>query len=471
MRVREIFGLFLPLCCTYLILLPEHDEITNAINNIQPDDLPILPSMVSAVTDSYNLRRSVPPYVMDPMFEKEHGFIDDEDVETRCKRFDLQPYSGPPRRIFFGAMVADETWDLFRIHATEVYDVYHAAVFVESNTTHIATPRKMRFTPNSLDHDQLIGAKMFGSTTKVYMHQWLEDLPGFLGMTREAEQRNSIIKVWKDIGMKRDDVGLMADIDEVYSRDFLRAVQTCDFVELRPNQSCNRPKIIPTAISYEGSPFCVQKRYWFHPDLIGGQCIEGIGDPTERIVPLRVHEREFAERHATYGQLDPETFPDEVKASGRYPLFNGPDIRTVAGDLGRPYNVAERPGEEETAVYGAAFHFHNWFDNSETLRGKYSTFAHGDQSLSQVPLAQFNEATDIFVRCVHELGNNANPLDWNEEYYLNGRGLEGNKPIFFLNKTYTSERHEQLKQMVIQDEKVFGPSYDTAGKWTGSTES
>jgi hypothetical protein len=116
--------------------------------------------------------------------------------------------------------------------------------------------------------------------------------------------------------MKLDDAGLMADIDEVYSRGFLRAVQTCDFVELRPNQSCNRPKIIPSAISYEGSPLCVQKRYWFHPDLIGGQCIEGIRDPTERMVPLRVHEREFAERHATYGQLDPEDFPDEIKASG-----------------------------------------------------------------------------------------------------------------------------------------------------------
>jgi hypothetical protein len=112
-----------------------------------------------------------------------------------------------------------------------------------------------------------------------------------------------------------------------------------------------------------------------------------------------------------------------------------------------------------------------FIDDSETLRGKYKTFAHGDQSLSEVPLAQFNEAIDIFVRCVHELGNDANPLDWNEDYYLNGRSLEGNKPIYFLNKTYTSERHEQMKQMVIHDEKVFGPSYDAAGKWTGSRNS
>jgi hypothetical protein len=90
------------------MLLPEHDGIWNAINNFQPDDLP---SMVSAIAGSYNLRRSVPPFVVDPMYQSEHERIDDEDAETRCIRYDLEPYSGPPRRIFFGTMVADESWD------------------------------------------------------------------------------------------------------------------------------------------------------------------------------------------------------------------------------------------------------------------------------------------------------------------------------------------------------------------------
>jgi hypothetical protein len=103
--------------------------------------------------------------------------------------------------------------------------------------------------------------------------------------------------------MTSEDVGVVADIDEVFSRDFLRAVQTCDFPELNPGQSCQKPKICPSTIAFEGSPYCIKKKEWFHPDIISGQCVEGIGDPTERIVPLRTFKRRYGERDLSYGAI------------------------------------------------------------------------------------------------------------------------------------------------------------------------
>lgn len=311
---------------------------------------------------------------------------------------------------------------------------------------------------------------MFGdSTTTVRFDYWLEHQPKLLWMNRESEQRNTIIKGWKDAGMEPQDVGLMADIDEILSRDFLRAVQVCDFDELKPGNTCQSPKIVPAALSFESSPYCIKIKEWFHPDVMGGQCIEGIGDPTERVVPLRNHNRQWGERSQEYGQRNKDIYPEAVKASNRYPLFNGPDIRTTHGDRGMPYNFKERPGEHETNAYGVAYHFHNWFADIKSLRHKYLTYAHGDQNIMQKTLSQAGPDNDVFVRCARSLGNTANPNDWANEYYLDGKITKGPRPIFFLNETYCDERHELIKRMVGEDEALYGSGYDADGKWVENT--
>jgi hypothetical protein len=79
------------------------------------------------------------------------------------------------------------------------------------------------------------------------------------------------------------------------------------------------------------------------PDLISGECVEGIGDPTERVVPLRTYLRPYGDRHASYGSHDAKVFPNETKEFNRYPLYNGPDIRVVAGAT--LYSASRHQGE------------------------------------------------------------------------------------------------------------------------------
>jgi hypothetical protein len=369
-------------------------------------------------------------------------------------------------------MVANENWEVFKIHAVETYDMYHTAVFVESNTTHMAGPRKMNFY-DSLKKDILQRSGMMGKSTKVMFRYWLLGMPvpNLIYMDRESEQRNTIITGWKDAGMTEEDVGLMADIDETFSRDFLRAIQTCDFVQLRTeDKSCKAPKVIPMALSFEVSPWCLKKKEWFHPDVIAGHCVEGIGDPTERVVPLRMISRSWGERSMKYGLLSNIQYPEQVLKSGLNPLFSGPDIRTVHGDRGPPENFKDRPDDHDTAAYGVAYHFHNWFKDGATIRNKYLTYAHAGEDVEEKTLSQLSGDMDIFVRCAKGLDNDANPNDNMEEIYFEGWKIEGPRPIYFLNKTYSHARHADAIRMMEADEEKYGTSYAPNGTWIESTK-
>ena len=419
--------------------------------------------------ESMNIRRrevAVPKFQVASLYSEEHARIDSEDTVTRCDRYNLKPNDGPPRRIFFGTLVADEDLEIHVIHAIEVYGIYHVAVFVESNTTFRATPKKLRF-KDSKEGDQLTRSGMFGPETDVYLDFWLEDKADLLEMDRESEQRNVIIKRWKDAGMTSEDVGLLSDSDEIVSRDFLRAVQSCDFPELRPGQSCQSPKIIPLGLTFESSPYCIEQKPWYHPDFIGGQCVEGVGDPTERIVPLRDHERRYGERHSSYGKENNNNFPEAVHKSGRYPLFNGHDIRTVQGDRGL-YNMKASIPDEATgvSVSSPAYHLNNWFSGVNVLRHKYRSYGHPVDD-NDMTLSQIHGDLDTAVRCAKGLDNDANPYDWTTKhrYHLEGRDMKGSRPIYFLNVTRSEERHKLLQAMVLDDEEKFGSSYDSNGTW------
>lgn len=462
---------FLSIGCICLTSLLLSRSTLNAVSPMHRCETSELVRHVRVGGDADAVRLSnanVPLFQVDPLYQAEHNRIDNEKPKIRCARYGLTPYHGPQRRIFYGTMISDENWEVFRMNAIEVYGVYHAAAFVESNTTHTVTPRKLRF-KDSEERDLLVESGMFGTNTKIYLEYWLEDRPDLREMDRESEQRNTIVKIWKDAGMQPEDVALMADVDEVFSRDFLRAIQTCDFPELRPGQDCHKPKICPTSLSFESSPYCFKKKEWFHPDIISGQCVDGIGDPTERVVPLRTHRRQYGERDKAYGRYNFDLYPDEVVKSGRYPLFNGPDIRTVHGDRGVPYTLKDRPGDQVTGAYGVAFHFHNWFTDLKMVRNKYLTYAHFDRDIMSKTMSQASEDLDVYVRCVKGLDNNANPNTDMREYYLEGWNIEGPRPIFFLNKTYTEERHRLVKEMLVVDEEKYGSSYDADGKWVENT--
>jgi Glycosyltransferase family 17 len=411
--------------------------------------------------------QNIPHYEVDELYKNAQKKIDDENGNKRCARFGLKISNNTkPRRIFFGATVADDNWDVFLIHSVEAYDVYHVAVFVESNTTFTATPRTLRF-HNSEESNLILSSKIFGPKTQAFIDPWLVDWPDLVGMNREAEQRNAILKRWQKEGMRPEDVGIMSDIDEVISRDFLRAIQICDFPELRPDQDCHRPKIVPSCIAYEATPYCIKRAKWFHPDVISGQCIDGIGDPTERVVPLRKHRRRYGERDPLYGKRSLHAYPDAVRSLGRYPLFNGPDIRTVVGNRNLLYNVINASVNDTHAVTGVAYHLHNWFSDFKILRQKYMTYGHANKRVMNQTLAQIGVALAMLVRCVKQLGNQANRIDWERDYIEEGWNMTTTLPIYFLNNTYVSMRHDLVKKIIRRDEAEFGANdKDMASLWT-----
>jgi hypothetical protein len=216
-------------------------------------------------------RGHIKSFYVDEFYRNLHQQIDSIPPITRCTAFGVQPHNEPiPRRIFFGSMLADENMDVIKVNAIETHGIYEVMALVESNTTHMATPRKMRFRDTS-EADLLHYSNMFGNQTRVIVDYWLEDMPDLIWMNREVEQRNTIVKIWKEAGMTERDVALMADLDEVVSRDFLRALQVCDFPQLRvqPDQpSCQAPKLVLSTIQFEASPFCIRQQGWFHPDVI-----------------------------------------------------------------------------------------------------------------------------------------------------------------------------------------------------------
>jgi hypothetical protein len=315
------------------------------------------------------------------------------------------------------------------------------------------------------------------------MGQWLYDWPDLRELDREVEQRNTVVDLWMNAGMTRDDVGIVADIDEIVSRDFLRAVRVCDFPKLRRQDDevntpppCKLPKMVLSAISFESTPLCIKEREWYHPDVILGQCLEGVGDPTGRTVPVREHKRQYGNRKLSWGKYDPNNYPPEVlsSSSGLYPLFSGRDIRTVVGPTDPLTNHVDRPGHGVDAAWGVAFHLHNWFDgiDMDGVRQKYLTYGHPKPGAKDRPLRTFDDDLDLLVRCVHGLGNDevsvtngtTKPPPSLEKYYhilpeSNDRTIGGNRPIYFLNTTYVQQRHRHVTEMIRRDELKYGPSY------------
>lgn len=396
-------------------------------------------------------------FVVDPIFQKQYDIIDAGNITQRCKKYGF-PYKNDPRnpqnerRMFFGAMVADESYDVIRMHATEIYGLYDVVVLVESERTHTDSPRTMRYTPGTPGHD-LIHSGIFGpnSTTRVYLDVFTGNAFGAFGMAFEEIQREQILKRWKEAGMEENDVGVMADIDETMTRDFLLAGKQCDIPAFRPGQDCRRPRINAFALVFEGSPECVANDLWFHPDFMIGECIKYIGNPRGRPTPVRQFKGVHGERVFGWGGNHSSDYPADVIKNGSYPLANAADMRT---------------GVENYALHGvkfvvAAYHFHNFFESTYELRHKYGTYGHFEFRVWKMTLSQIHaDDVDMLVRCARDLPNSANPAS--KTRYEGGLdSYTGPKPIFFLNETYRRQRHAQVKLMIDEDEKQYGSKYST----------
>jgi hypothetical protein len=112
-----------------------------------------------------------------------------------------------------------------------------------------------------------------------------------------------------------------------------------------------------------------------------------------------------------------------------------------------------------------AYHLHNFFDDMRALRKKYNTYAHGDPNAYQKTLTQLHvEDIDMMVRCVKNISDaklKAENMTIKFEYQEGGlMGYEGFKPIYFLDPDYRKQRHQQLLQVVLEDEAKYGTIYN-----------
>jgi len=440
---------------------------------------------------------NIPKFVIDPLFQHEQNRIDQEMTpEARCQQFGVEalPHDQQQqRRLFFGSMLANENSEVLIAHAIEVYQKYDVISFVESNTTHFQTPRELNYPPDSFAARTLLDSELFGSATKtkVYIDYWLEDEPLLTHMHREQEQRNTIWKRWIAAGMRPQDIGVMADLDEVVSRDFLNALQVCDFPLFRYEEDpdkrirpdCQTPKMALSTIQYEGSPGCIKKYVWFHPDLLMGHCILGVGDNAGRASPVRWgkdshHNKMVGMRIEEWGARDYKLYPQDVIDNKRFPLWDGRDIREINGneagltDYVNLNTTQQEAKDKGAAVYGTAFHLHNWFNSLEVLRHKYATYGHAFKEAVSVPLSKIQGDLDTLVRCNRKIGNENIPADVgvkpddafpyyeiNDQNEVNGVKFSGSRPIFFLNTTYAEERNTLVTQLIVTDEKKYGSYY------------
>jgi len=481
--------LFLPVC------EPVYYVSDGSSSNMRPLD-PDLP--MDSLTDARENVEShmddpIPKFVIEPLFRLEQNRIDrGMDDASRCENYGVDSLPGDKkyqRRIFFGSMLANENTDVILAHAIEVYNKYSVVALVESNTTFSGAPRPMNYGPKSTSARTLQESEIFGTAehTKVVIDYWLDDRPELILMSREVEQRNKIWKIWVDQGMTERDVGIMADLDEIVSRDFLNALQVCDFPKLRYNpdkrNSCQMPKMILSTIQFESSPLCVKKKTWFHPDLLPGSCILGVGDSTGRVTPERDYHKTLGSRTLDWGKYDNKRYPQDVIDNSRFPLWDGRDMREVSGSDEPLTNFvnAERRGHRDTAHFGTAYHLHNWYTDTEVLRHKYATYGHASKEAINVPLSKVQGDVDLMVRCARGLGNQVHegigkmPHDL-APYYENNAVLPegreggvifavgGNRPIYFQNRAYVEERHALVQKMVRADEEIYGTIHKRQGR-------
>lgn len=443
--------------------------------------------------------KSIPPIskvVIDPLYSQAQKRIDEKEDERKCFEFGVPVLPKKDRhqkRIFFGSLVANENAEILEAQAMEVYNLYHVIALVESNTTINGQPRRMNYGPGSRNARMLQESEMFGNQTKVVFDYWLEDMPELKDLNREHEFRSTITKIWANQGMRGNDIGVLADMDEIVSREFLNALKVCDFPQLRHDPeirpTCQVPKMSLSAMQFEGSPLCIKKQLWYHPDVILGNCVENVGDPTGRTNPLRTVKppgrsyKTLGHRDLGWGFNGHENYPKDVLENNRFPLWSGGDFRNVA-NTGKMIEFAEvvRMGGKKgqpKPVYAAAYHLHNWFKDTETLRYKYLTYGHPDKKTYQKSLSALHNDLDMMVRCVRDLGNNV-PHNWTDpnitvkdvkEFYLGYQlnndsdnstdifSLGGNRPIYFQNKDYVRERHALVQEITKADEEKYGTAY------------
>ena len=258
--------------------------------------------------------------------------------------------------------------------------------------------------------------------------------------------------------MKQNDIGIVSDVDEMFTRDFLLAAMTCDIPAFQPGQDCRSPKVIAKTLVFESSPECVtDERSWYHPDMILGECLDTIGDSTLHKPGERDYKNgTLGDRKKGYGrnENDYAMMPNTTM----FPLWKPSDFRMAQG--GNMFS--DRLVGQGNGYTG--YHLHNFFESVPVLRHKYKTYGHSARNALKMPLGNIHEDLHFAINCVTQRPNL-------KAYKRKAGGFEaivGWKPLLFEHSEYRSLRNHELREMVLEDEAKFGRF--TEGEITNTTE-
>jgi hypothetical protein len=467
---------------------------------------------------------------------------EDEEEEKDPHPPSATTMTAPRRRIFYGALIADESYELLNIVATEAYGIYSGIVLVESNRTQSFVPRPWKHVwstrttgtnvhtgtavvvDHDMDDDRTSGSSGIGSTTsstgatqqrlatlfgmtevsQLMIVPYIDENEKLKELTREHAQRNEIIRGWKLLGMQPDDIGVLSDTDETFTRDYLRAIQQCDNIpQFQYEQhQCHHSmvKVVAHTRVFESSPECItDNRAWYHPDIIMGHCIEGIGDAT--LHPPAPRESRLPYLRALGFGNDCTDWEGENKITDRrYPAWNAADFRRTcsgksvvvlqrrhihdatatssstndAGGGGDGNNSSSSSSSSpytnnttntSPSILGphTGYHFHNFFTNFNTTRFKYLTYGHATEDALYKPISLLSNDLQMMYRCVNNLTDT--PKQKWKRIEGGYRMADPFLPIYFHDADYRQRRHEHVRTMtVIDDEmiRVYAAMNDTS---------
>mmetsp|Transcript_36068 Transcript_36068/g.107867 ORF Transcript_36068/g.107867 Transcript_36068/m.107867 type:complete len:555 (-) Transcript_36068:92-1756(-) len=409
---------------------------------------------------------------------------DDEEIipsveAERCRRYGYtySPNRTVRRRIFWGSTVADDSWLLLHTVAAESRNIYHTAAFVESNTTHLGMPRQLRFEVGSDEWRRLTrDPTLFGPSTKVTVDYYVDDISAKVErhfMHRQYLHRQLVLERWRMNGMRRDDIGILSDTDETFTRDFLRAAQICDGIpQFHPdtNQDCKMPKVVVAGLVFESSAECVvDDFYLWHPEMILGECVDLIGDrnlhrPPKRTVLDKEEGKRWTRSYRDRGHGGPPDMKfdqyfgpngpglNTTDGGPMYPLWNAGDFRQVhGGDMIKAWVNDDEKGKRERLHTG--YHFHNFFDDAEIMRRKYDTYGEHLPRAMTDPLAVLHDDLSLAVSCVRGYQNPG----FRKRKMDGFDGIRGPRPLLFeLDGALRREKHENFTKDVLQDERRHG---------------
>jgi hypothetical protein len=409
-----------------------------------------------------------------PLNSIQRELLDDEiiDVEKekeRCARYNfrINNETHPKRRrLFLGALIGDDSGkfaqsycassfiaviahllvfirivEVLQAVAMEVYNIFHTVSFIEGNTAHDLSPRNWKYYDPKQPSDKLNTLyQMYGPKSKVSVDYYNTTVTRLFGdeLFMDYVQREGNTLRWALNGMREDDVAIMRDADEIFTRDFLRAMQICDLAEFRPDQDCRAPKVIASTVVFESSPNCATKdRRWHHPDALLGKCIEHTGNSSLH-PPTK---RQYADKHGLrlhgYGG-DGEDYSmyvaEGLGPNNTFPLWHGTDMRM--GNGGIMY------GGTDGSPTG--YHFHNFFLSADEVRYKYATYGHAKSEARYLPVWEVSADVKLAVNCAH--GQSDEALDFNET----GSSV---LPVYYLNDEVRNKRHQLWLQIVKEEEE------------------